>query len=213
MIQVIYETFNSFGENTYLLYDETLECVIIDPGCYTENEKRRFDKLIEKNNLKPVKLLNTHCHIDHIFGNAHVNRKYQLPVSSHPNEQQVMDGASRWANTVGIDFEKSPNITHFLNENDTVTFGNSTLNVLFTPGHSPASISFYCPQSQFVIAGDVLFRGSIGRYDLPGGDFNTLINSIKTQLLTLPPQTKVYSGHGQPTTIGYEIQHNPFLQK
>jgi len=212
MMQVAFFTFNPFSENTYVLYDHTGECVIIDPGCYNEAERKRLTTFIEKEKLKPVLLLNTHCHIDHVCGNQFVVHKYQIPLAIHQGELPVLHYAPQAGLMWGFTIDKSPEPTVFYEHGDKVQFGESELNVLYTPGHSPASISFYNPADAFVIAGDVLFRGSIGRTDLPGGSYRTLLNSIVTQLLPLADAVKVFSGHGAPTTIGEERRHNPFLQ-
>jgi len=206
-------TFNPFQENTYILYDDTKECVIFDPGCYTAAERKQLSEFIEAAELKPVRLINTHCHLDHIFGNSFVAEKYGLGLEIHKGEVVVLEAAPIACQKYGIPYpDPSPAASSFLEENTTITFGNTMLELLFTPGHSPASLSFYCKESNFLIAGDVLFYGSIGRTDLPGGDFDTLINSIKTQLFPLPDDTKVFAGHGPSTTIGFEKANNPFLQ-
>ena len=206
-------TFNPFQENTYVLYDDTKECIIIDPGCFTPPEKEELRNFIESAELKPVRLINTHCHLDHIFGNKFVSETYNLPLEIHKGELPVLESAPMVCQNYGIPYpEPSPAPERFIEEGDIITFGNTSLKTYFTPGHSPASISFYCEASNFLIAGDVLFHGSIGRTDLPGGDFATLINSIKTQLFTLPDEVKVYAGHGPATTIGFEKNNNPFLQ-
>lgn len=211
-MNIVKFTFSPFQENTYILYDNTKQCVIIDPGCYDENERRRLVEFIESRELNPVRLLNTHGHLDHIFGNKFVAEKYNLQVESHKDEQQVIDYSAIAAQSYGLQLEQSPRITVFWDEGDSVTFGDSELKVFFTPGHSPASISFYSEKDNFIIGGDVLFRLSIGRTDLPGGNFETLSHSIKTKFYTLPDETKVYSGHGEVTTVGYEKQHNPFVR-
>lgn len=211
-MNIVKFVFSPFQENTYVLYDETKECVIIDPGCYDEKERKRLADFIEDRGLKPVRLLNTHCHIDHIFGNKFVSELYNLPLESHKDEQQMIEYSESKAGIYGVALEKSPAITVFWDEGDVITFGNSELEVLFTPGHSPASISFYNRKGNFIIGGDVLFRESIGRTDLQGGNFETLAHSIRTKFFTLPNETKVYSGHGDVTTVGYEKLHNPFVQ-
>jgi hydroxyacylglutathione hydrolase len=211
MIQIERITCNPFSENGYILYDETGECIVIDPGCNNERERGAFKSFIEQKNLKPVRLINTHCHLDHICGNSFIANTYNLKLESHKGEQVVLDAAAAHGKMFGFSFEASPNIEVFWEEGDVVTFGNSSLKVLFTPGHSPASISFYAENDGFVIVGDVLFQQGIGRYDLPGGDYDTLISSIKNKLMTLPDTTKVYSGHGSPTKIGVEKMSNPFL--
>jgi hydroxyacylglutathione hydrolase len=203
--------FNPFQENTYVLFDDTRECVIIDPGMYDGNEERTLRQFIENENLKPVKLLNTHCHIDHIFGNRYVLEKYKIPFYAHLLEMDNLRNASAYAGMFGVKLDEQPEPEFFLKENDTVQFGNTTLKVLFTPGHSAGSISFYNDPNTFIIAGDVLFQRSIGRTDLPGGDYNTLIRSITSQLMPLGNDVIVYSGHGPDTTIGEEREENPFL--
>lgn len=211
MLQVKSFTFNDFYENTYLLFDETKECVIIDPGCNNEHEKSLLSNFITENELTPIHLLNTHCHIDHILGNKYVADTYGLTLVSHKGEIPVLEFGSQTAAMYHIPYEKSPNIEIFVDEGDVISFGNTTLDIIFTPGHSPASISFYHKESNILIAGDVLFQGSIGRTDLPGGNFEVLIRMIKSKFLTLPDETIVYPGHGEHTNIGIEKRTNPFL--
>lgn len=212
MIHVASFAFNPFQENTYILYDETKECIIIDPGCYTSNEQKRLEAFIAKEELKPVRLINTHCHLDHICGNAFVSQKYGLDLEAHEGEQVVLDASLDHGKMYGFVFEPSPNIMHTIQEGDEIKFGHSTLKTLFTPGHSPASISLYCEQDKFVIAGDVLFFMSIGRTDLPGGNHDLLLQSIREKLFTLPDETIVYNGHGQKTQIAFEKLNNPFFK-
>ncbi|HMR86907.1 MAG TPA: MBL fold metallo-hydrolase [Saprospiraceae bacterium] len=211
MLQVKSFTFNDFYENTYIIFDETKECVIIDPGCNNEEERNKLTAFISQNELTPIHLLNTHCHIDHILGNKYIADAYGLTLVSHKGEVPVLEFGLQTAAMYHIPYEKSPAIEIFVDEGDTINFGNTNLEVLFTPGHSPASISFYNKQSNFLIAGDVLFQGSIGRTDLPGGNFEVLIRMIKNKFMTLPDETIVYSGHGEHTTIGIEKRTNPFL--
>ena len=207
-------TFNPFQENTYLVYDETKECVIFDPGCYTQAEKDELKRFIDEKELKPVRLINTHCHIDHVFGNKFVAETYELPLEIHKGELPVLEALPQVAMKYGIPLpDPSPPAGGFLKEGEVVEFGNSRLEILFTPGHSPASISFFCRASKFVIAGDVLFYGSIGRTDLPGGNFDTLIASIKTQFYPLGDDVTVWPGHGPETTVGFEKTSNPFLNQ
>ena len=205
-------TFNAFSENTYILYDDTKECIIIDPGCNTIKEQNTLSGFISSNNLIPVKLVNTHCHIDHILGNKYVADKYNLHLISHEGEKIVLEMGRQVSIMYGISYEESPKIKEFLDESDILIFGNTKLEVLFTPGHSPASISFYCSDAGIIIAGDVLFKDSIGRTDLPGGDFDTLAESIRNKLYTLPDETVVFCGHGPSTTIGHEKNNNPFVK-
>jgi hydroxyacylglutathione hydrolase len=211
MLQVKSFTFNDFYENTYILFDETKECVIIDPGCNNEHEKSLLSNFITENELTPIHLLNTHCHIDHILGNKYVADTYGLTLISNKGEIPVLEFGSQTAAMYHIPYEKSPNIEIFVDEGDIISFGNTTLDIIFTPGHSPASISFYHKESNILIAGDVLFQGSIGRTDLPGGNFEVLIRMIKSKFLTLPDETIVYPGHGESTNIGIEKRTNPFL--
>jgi glyoxylase-like metal-dependent hydrolase (beta-lactamase superfamily II) len=211
-MNIVKFVFSPFQENTYVLYDKTKECVIIDPGCYDEKERNRLVEFIESRGLTPVRLLNTHCHIDHIFGNKFVSEKYNLPLESHKDEQEMIAYSESKASLYGVELQPSPAISVFWDEGDVITFGESELSVLFTPGHSPASISFYARKHNFIIGGDVLFRQSIGRTDLQGGNFETLVNSIRTKFFTLPNDTKVYSGHGEVTTVEFEKLHNPFVQ-
>ena len=206
-------TFNQFYENTFIVSDSTNDCIIIDPGCYSNDEKNILKKYIEDNNLNPVKLINTHCHIDHILGNKFVAKTWDLNLETHQNDIELLENSSEIARVYGfIDYEKSPSTTQFLNEGDIVEFGNSKLKILYTPGHAPGHISLYSKEEKFIISGDVLFNNSIGRTDLPGGDFNVLIESIKTKILCLDDDTVVYCGHGPATTVGYERANNPFLK-
>ena len=212
MTQVQAFEFNPFAENTYVVYDETGECAIFDPGCFTEAERNTLAAFIEKNNLRPVRLINTHCHLDHVFGNAFAARTWGLTLETHAQEVVFLDRFPMTCQMYGITgAEESPMPGKFLQGGDTVKFGNTQLDILFTPGHSPASLSFYCKAENFVLAGDVLFMESIGRTDLPGGNMNTLLESIRTQLFTLPDHTIVFSGHGPETTIRHEKEYNPFL--
>lgn len=214
MAQVHFFAFSPFSENTYIIYDETKECIIIDPGCYTELERKTLSKFIQKHDLTPVRLINTHCHLDHVFGNRYVAETYKLALEIHEGELPVLESVPVVSQMYGIpNVQQSPDPDpdKFINEGDVITFGNTALNVLFTPGHSPASVSFYCKEDNFIIGGDVLFQSSIGRTDLPGGNLNTLMKSIFEHFLTLPDETIVYSGHGNPTTVGAERKGNPFI--
>jgi len=206
-------TFNQFYENTFIVSDSTNDCIIVDPGCYSNDEKNILKKYIDNNNLNPVKLINTHCHIDHILGNKFVAKTWDLNLETHQNDIELLENSSEIAHVYGfIDYEKSPSTTQFLNEGDIVEFGNSKLKILYTPGHAPGHISLYSKEEKFIISGDVLFNNSIGRTDLPGGDFNVLIESIKKKILCLDDDTVVYCGHGPATTVGYERANNPFLK-
>lgn len=210
-MNVISLTFNAFQENSYILFDDSKECIIIDPGCNNPQEEQILVKTIEEHGLTPTRLINTHCHIDHVFGNKFVAERYNLELESHSGEVPVLEAVSQVAQMYGLGIVTSPPITKFLEEDDEVKFGHSSMTVLFTPGHSPASISFYNEADKILIAGDVLFQGSIGRTDLPGGNYDQLINNIKTKFLVLPDDVIVYSGHGPSTNIGFERANNPFL--
>ena len=211
MITIQGFTFNPFQENTYLLYDDTKECVIIDPGCSNDEERKELIEFITEEGLKPVRLLNTHCHIDHVFGNTFISKKYNLGLEIHKEDLQVLHSLPQVSHLYGLNAEPSVEPSVFLNEGDQIKFGNSVLDIVFTPGHSPGSICFISHAEKFVIGGDVLFHGSIGRTDLPGGDHETLLTSIRKKLFILDDEFTVFSGHGDETTIGFEKKHNPFL--
>jgi hydroxyacylglutathione hydrolase len=206
-------TFNDFQENTYILYDDSQECVIIDPGCSTPLERKQLSSFIADHRLDPIHLINTHCHIDHILGNKYCADQYALTLIAHRGEIPVLASGSHVATMYGIPYDLSPEIETFVDEGDQIKFGNTVLDILFTPGHSPASICLYHKPSNNLIAGDVLFKGSIGRTDLPGGNYETLIRAIQSKLLPLPDDTIVYPGHGPHTTIGEERRSNPFLNE
>ena len=206
-------TFNTFQENTFVLWDNTGDCIIIDPGCYERNEEQKLVDFIKKNNLNPVKLINTHCHIDHILGNKFVSEKWDLELYMNKIDLPLLGGAGDIARMYGFEnYKGSPYPKHYLEEGDILEFGESKLEILFTPGHAPGHICLFNKEGSFIVSGDVLFNGSIGRTDLPGGDFDTLIESIKTKLMTLQDETIVYCGHGPSTSIGRERLSNPFLQ-
>lgn len=213
MITVKTLTVNAYSENTYILFDETRECVIIDPGVYDGTEQNRLVALIKENNLKPVLLLNTHCHLDHVFGNKFVFDTYGLKPQFHEGEMPVLQAVPGYAPQMGFTrYELSPIPDVFLPETGTITFGNSTLSLIFAPGHSPAHLCFYSAADNILMGGDVLFYGSIGRTDLPGGNHQQLIQNIADKLFVLPDETIVYPGHGPSTSIGFEKQHNPFFR-
>ncbi|MEJ8816755.1 MBL fold metallo-hydrolase [Lacibacter sp. H407] len=205
-------TFSPVQENTYVLYNDKGNAFIIDPGCYFEEERDTLAQFLQQNKLQPVKLLNTHCHLDHVFGNKWIYETYGLELHLHTTEQQVLAFAPTSGLMWNLPFDNYNGPFHFLNAGDELLLDGDQLTVLFAPGHSPGHVCFYCKVQGFVIGGDVLFRESIGRTDLPGGNHETLLNSIRTQLFTLPDETIVYSGHGPITTIGYEKKHNPFLR-
>jgi hydroxyacylglutathione hydrolase len=202
---------NPYQENTYVLFDETGECAIIDPGMYTGAEQNAVTNFIRDKQLKLTLLLNTHCHIDHVLGNKLVFDLYGLKPQFHFGETAVLAAVPAYAPQMGINYELSPLPDHYLSETGTVSFGNTELQLIFAPGHSPAHLCYYNEADNFLIGGDVLFRGSIGRWDLPGGNYEQLIESIQEKLFTLPDDCTVYPGHGPETTIGFEKKNNPFF--
>lgn len=205
-------TFNPFQENTYLVFDDNKNAVIVDPGCYSSEEKEVLTNFIDEQQLKIHAILNTHCHIDHVFGNSFLVQKYNVEIYTHQGELETLKMAAISAKMYGFQgYEESPIPTKFVSEGDLLHFGDLSFKVIFAPGHSVAHIAFYNEENATLLSGDVLFRGSFGRYDLPGGDLLTLKNSIITQLFTLPDNTTVYSGHGPNTTIGDEKNSNPIL--
>lgn len=211
MVTIKIFPFNPFQENTYVLSDETGECIIIDPGCYVSGEEQELKAYIDNNGLRPVKLLNTHCHVDHVFGNLFVAQTWNLGLEMHRDDLPVLASFPKVCQMYGFPGGPQPEPVAFLEEGIPVKFGNTTLDVFFTPGHAPGHVVFYHPAEKFVIGGDVLFQGSIGRTDLPGGDFPTLERSIREKLYVLPDDVKVYPGHGPATTIGFEKKNNPFV--
>lgn len=211
MIQIKAFVFNNFQVNTYLLYDESKEAVIMDPACDSADELEEIFTFIEGNQLKPRFIANTHGHIDHVLGVSALMEKYNIPFYMHQGDEFLLNAAPQSAMMYGFSLNKSPKPTKFITEDETLKFGNSELRLFHIPGHSPGSIVFYSETDRFVIVGDVLFRGSIGRTDLPGGSYEELISGINSKLLTLPPDTVVLSGHGPYSTIQAEHDTNPFL--
>ena len=211
MIHVSVFSLNPFQENTYLLWNENLNAIIIDPGCYFTAEEETLQNFIKENNLKPVQLINTHCHLDHIFGNKWVAKTYNLELFLHPNEKPVLEFGPASGNIWGLHLDQYKGPLHFIEEGYTINLDDDQLKVILAPGHSPGSICLYCEAQNFLIGGDVLFYESIGRTDLPGGNHEQLLQSIREKLFALPGETIVYPGHGPETTIGHEIKYNPFV--
>jgi hydroxyacylglutathione hydrolase len=211
MIKIKTFIFNAFQENTYILSDETGECAIVDAGCYSENEYVQLFEYITSENLKPVLFIQTHGHVDHLLGALKVSEHYKLPIWAHKDELGIIAQVIEHGAVFGFDVNPVPKIENFLEESVLVKFGNSEMKVFHIPGHSKGSVAFYSQKDKFVITGDVLFKGSIGRTDLPGGDYDLIMKSIFTKLLTLPDDTMVYPGHGPSSTIGIEKRSNPFL--
>lgn len=212
MITVKVFTFNPVQENTYLLYTESGDCCIIDPGCYFEEERQEMLEFVKQNNLKPSLLLNTHCHFDHVFGNQFVYETWGLEAHIHPMEQAVLDRSLEAAMRWQLSFEPYRGAIKYIGEENPVRWAGEEFQVLHVPGHSPGSVAFYHARQAFVIAGDVLFQGSIGRTDLPGGDYSTLEKSILEKMYKLPFNTVVYPGHGYHTRIETEAKSNPFVK-
>jgi glyoxylase-like metal-dependent hydrolase (beta-lactamase superfamily II) len=212
MFQIKAFTFNPVQENTYVLYNENNECIIIDPGCYFDAEKEEIKDFIENRQLQPKLLLNTHCHLDHVFGNKFIAEEYKLTLNTHLLEKEILEMAPASGLMFDLPFDNYQGEVIYLKEGDVVSLGDDRLQVIHAPGHSPGSICFYCEKQHFIIGGDVLFQRSIGRTDLPFGNHEHLLKNIKEKLFRLPPDVKVYPGHGPETTIGAEIKDNPFLQ-
>lgn len=211
MLHVKCFVFSPIQENTYVLFNDSGEAMIIDPGCYFPHEQKQLQDFLSDKKLTPIMLLNTHCHLDHVFGNKWVYDTYGLELHIHPLEEKVLAFAPQSGQAWGMPFENYSGPLHFIREGEELMLGSEKLDILWAPGHSPGSICFYHSQQKILLGGDVLFRESIGRTDLPGGNHTTLLNSIREQLFTLPDDVVVYSGHGIPTKIGYEKEHNPFL--
>ncbi len=211
MLQIQSFIFSPIQENTYILYNELKECIIIDPGSYFDEEKDAMKTFIEQKQLVPKMLLNTHSHLDHVFGNKFIAETYNLKLQLHEKEKNVLEFASVSGLKYNMPFDNYTGELIFLKEGDKIILGTDELEIFETPGHSPGHIVFYCRKQNFIISGDVLFQRSVGRTDLPGGNHQMLLNSISKKLLVLPDETKVYSGHGAVTTIGEEKKYNPFL--
>jgi glyoxylase-like metal-dependent hydrolase (beta-lactamase superfamily II) len=212
MVKVHKFTFNGFQENTYVLTDSDKNCVIIDPGCYSKEEEEELSEFIRMNSLKPLALLNTHAHIDHVLGNQFVVNEFNIPYYLHKNDLTTLHSVSNYAHMYGFaGYKASPEPSNLLQDNEMLQFGQIILKVLFTPGHAPGHVVFVDEDANFVVNGDVLFNGSFGRVDLPGGDLETLKDSIFNTMFQLPEDTLVYCGHGPETTIGKEKRSNHIL--
>ncbi len=204
--------FGYFQENTYILWDETKECVIIDPGNTNLHEDKEIFGFIEQHHLKPVRLLLTHGHVDHIAGNDSIYTQYHLLPEVHSDDLFLIQSHSMIAQMYGIPCNPSPSPGKFINDGDIIKFGNSELLCIHTPGHSPGGITYYSKKDNLAIVGDVLFYESIGRTDLPKGNFDILAHSIQKKIYTLPENTIIYSGHGPATNIAHEKKYNPFVK-
>lgn len=212
MLHVHAFVFNAFQENTYLVYEEKGDCAIFDPGMSSAAEENALVAFIQQNELTPTALYNTHGHVDHVLGNRFIFDQYGLMPQMHEGEVPVLVAVQNIAPAYGFRYEVSPIPETFLSEGDTIKIGSHSLEILFVPGHSPAHIAFYCADQNILIGGDVLFRSSIGRTDLPGGNHQLLLDNIKTKIYTLPGITTVYPGHGPSTTVDFEKQSNPYIR-
>lgn len=203
--------FSPIEVNTYILEDSPGECAIIDCGCYDDREFSILKDFLNEKNLKPVLLLNTHCHLDHIFGNRYMLEEYNLRTWCHELDEMNRRMAVQHAALFGLRMHTPPEPAGYIQDEETVRFGSVELKALLVPGHTAGTLAFYCEKESCIFTGDALFAGSIGRSDLPGGDHDTLIRSIRTRLFSLPPETVVYSGHGEKTDIGTEMRYNPYF--
>lgn len=212
MLTIYTFCFNAFQENTYILFNRNKEAIIVDPGCYLKHEQAQLANFISENNLTPRLLLNTHCHLDHVFGNNYVSETYGLTAHIHPNEQIVLDRLPEAAAKWGAPTDAYKGSIQYIQEGEMIQFGSDSFKVLLTPGHSPGSVCFYHAEQDFMIGGDLIFKDGVGRTDLPGANPLDLIKSIRTQIFPLPDSLTIYSGHGPATTWGREKEHNPYIQ-
>jgi len=211
MINIKKFTVNPLQENSYLLFDETGECIFIDPGFYFPEEHEKVKKFVSDHELNPVLIANTHCHFDHIMGVEFIRKEYDIKFLAHADDAFWVEAAIEQGEMFGFQIESVKMPDSFFNENDKIEFGNSALRIIHVPGHSPGHVAFYSEPDKVLLSGDVIFYGSIGRTDLPGGDYNQLISNINNKLLCLPSDVKILCGHGPSTNIGFEKSSNPFL--
>ncbi len=212
MIQIECFVFNNFQVNTYLLYDETQQCLLVDAACYDPREKKELSDFIGNHQLTLTRYINTHCHIDHVLGSQFIAETYNIDPEYHQSGEPFFLTLKEIGMSFGYQIDRVPTAKGYIKDGDEIRFGTSILKVLYTPGHAEGSICLYAKEDGFVITGDVLFKDTIGRTDLPSGNFNQLMNSIKMKLFTLPDETLVYPGHGPETSIGYEKVNNPFIR-
>ncbi len=210
MLNIKSFVFGPFEENTYIISDESGEGILVDPGCYEKHEQQQLRQYITQNSIDIKYIVNTHCHIDHVLGNDFAKDEFRAPLLIPSGEKEVFHSVASYAPVYGFQGYREAEVDRYLNESDTITFGNTSLEILLVPGHSPGHLAFYHPPSKVCLGGDVLFLGSIGRTDLPGGDHQTLIESIHQKMFNLPDDVIVYCGHGPTTTIGQEKKHNPY---
>lgn len=215
MLKVKQFVFNPFGVNTFVISDsDTSEAMVIDPGMTSAHEQKLFDDYIAANNLRITQIVNTHLHLDHCFGYNYVRNKYGVKVAAHADDAPLGASLQRQAAQFGMMWpDNTPvSIDVPLKDGDKITLGAYTFTVLHVPGHSPGGIALYCPEGKLAIVGDSIFRGAIGRTDLPGGNHATLIASLKNKILTMPDDTNLLPGHDQFTTVAQEKAHNPYLK-
>ncbi len=212
MIKIATFTFNPFAENTYVIYDESGEAVIVDPGNYEPEEDRQLSDFIAENELRPVLVANTHAHVDHVLGVSYVKRAWGIPFALHPGDEPTLRSVKVYAPHYGFNAYEEAEVDQRLQEGGKITFGSSEMDIIFVPGHAPGHVAFYSKAHGMLLAGDVLFRGSIGRTDLPGGNHQTLIRSILEKIFVMPDDVTVYPGHGPSTTVGFEKKNNPFFR-
>lgn len=212
MLHIKSFTFNPFSENTYVVFNENRNAYLIDPGNFTDAETTALQKFIENQGLKIQNILLTHAHIDHVLGLQKMYDLYKVPVLLHEIEKEILDRNPMDANRFGFFFKPFEGIIQFIKENEIVKLDEDSLKILHVPGHSPGSVAYYSEAEKLMISGDVLFEGSIGRTDLYKGNYEQLIESVQTKLFVLDDETKVYSGHGNPTTTGFEKAYNPFFK-
>ncbi|MDH3710391.1 MAG: MBL fold metallo-hydrolase [Cyclobacteriaceae bacterium] len=210
MIHIQTFIFGPFQENTYIIHDHSGVGAIFDPGCYEKSEQDQLLQYVEAQNIKIDKVINTHCHIDHVLGNEFVKKHFQAPLLIPALEDPVLKAVQVYAASYGFPQYQEAEVDEFLSEEDELVIGETPWKILFVPGHSPGHLAFYQEEAQVCLGGDVLFNGSIGRTDLPGGDYQTLIDSIHQKIFALDDDVTVYSGHGPSTTVGHEKQTNPF---
>lgn len=211
MISIKKFTVNPLQENSFVVYDESSECIFVDPGFYFPEEREKVKRYILEHNLKPLFIANTHCHFDHILGVEFVRREYGIDFLTHRDDAFWVEAAIEQGEMFGFQIEAVGEPDAFFGENDLIEFGNSSLRVIHIPGHSPGHVVFYSEADKVLLSGDIIFKGSIGRTDLPGGNFNQLVSGIHDKLFTLPADVNILCGHGPSTTIGSEKLSNPFL--
>ena len=210
MLEIQPFIFGPFQENTYIIHDATGDGIIIDPGCTQPSEQKQLQHYVESHKLQITKVVNTHCHIDHVLGNEFAKTQFDAPLWIPEGEEDVYRAVQVYAANYGFPQYQEAEVDGYLNENQQLIVGETIFEILLVPGHSPGHLAFFQPQAKICIGGDVLFNGSIGRTDLPGGDYQTLIDSIHRKIFTLGDDVVVYSGHGPSTTVGHEKKTNPF---